>query len=67
MFGHRHHEAVLAATDAVDADHIGAKVGQERTAERPRDVAPEIKYPYAFKNLRHDSFTQLVFHCSFVR
>jgi hypothetical protein len=51
----RDHAAVFAATDALDADHLRTEIAEERRAERPRDVTPEIENPNAFEHAsQHD-------------
>ena len=47
---HRRDPAILAATAALDADHVGAQVGQERRAVRARDVPPEVEDARAREN-----------------
>src|SRR5207302_10915523 len=39
----RDQAAILAAADPLDADNLGAEIAEERRAERPRDIAPEIE------------------------
>jgi hypothetical protein len=48
--------AVLAALHALDADHIGAQIRQQRGAERAGDIAPEIQHPNSFQHLAHSAF-----------
>ena len=43
----RLYPSVLAAAQLLDADHVGAEVGQQRGAERPRDVAAEVEHAHA--------------------
>src|SRR5262249_58083430 len=43
VVGDRRHPAILAAAGALDADHVGTEVGQERRAVRSGDVAPEVE------------------------
>jgi hypothetical protein len=38
----------------VDADHVGALVGEQHRRQRPRDVLAEIDHPYAVERTRHD-------------
>src|SRR5438552_10563970 len=47
------HEAILAAPDPIDANHIGAEIGQQRGTERSGYEAAEINNAYPFKDLRH--------------
>ena len=47
---HRRDPAVLAAADPLDADDVGAEVGQERRTVRPGDVATEVENPGAREN-----------------
>ena len=42
-FGHGQDEPILAAAHAVDADHVGAEIGQQGGAERSRDVAAQVQ------------------------
>jgi hypothetical protein len=46
----RQHEAVFAASDFVDSDHVCAVVGEQCAAERPSDETPEVEHPDACKN-----------------
>jgi hypothetical protein len=48
--GQRQQAAVFAATDLVDADHVGAVVGQQRAAKRAGDEAPEVEHADAGQN-----------------
>ena len=47
---HRRREAILAAVHLLHAHHVRAKIAEQRPAERPGDVAPEIQYANALKN-----------------
>ena len=42
--------AILAAAQPLDADHLGAEIGQECRAERACDVTPEIQHANAFEH-----------------
>jgi hypothetical protein len=48
--GDRRDPAVLTALAPLDADHVRAKVGQQRGAVGPRDVPAEIEDPDALKH-----------------
>src|SRR5262249_35611888 len=45
--------AVLAALALLDADHLGALLGQQRGAVGAGDVAAEIQHPDTFEYARH--------------
>ena len=53
VVGDRGLEAVLAALALLDADHLGAVLGQQRGAIGPRDVAAEVEHANAFENASH--------------
>src|SRR5690606_5188525 len=44
--------AVLAAGETLDADHVGAEIGHQRSAVRSGDVAAEIEYVHAGQGWR---------------
>ena len=46
----RDERAILAAAQPLDADHLGAEIGQECRAERACDVTPEIEHANAFQH-----------------
>jgi hypothetical protein len=41
---------ILATAQPLDADYLGAKVGQECRAERAGDITPEIEHADAFEH-----------------
>ena len=49
----RRDPAVLAAASPLDADDVGAEIGQERGAVRPGDVAPEVEDADPRENVGH--------------
>ena len=50
---HRRHEAVLGAVELLDADDVGAEVGQVGGQARAGDVPAEVEHPDVVQNAGH--------------
>ncbi len=49
----RHHVSVAVAGGRLDLDDVGAEVGEEDAAQRPRDVLRVLDHAHAFEGERH--------------